>query len=134
MSRCVNQVQDVLFSILGLVVEAGGLQFDGDSPLPFNIHVVQILFLHISGLHQPRLLDQPVRQRGLAMVDMSNNTEISYILQIIHFSSDSVYIIHIILYAICPENDTRKYFRKSQKILETSPFLIYNERCELILF
>ena len=94
-SRCVDQVQDVLFSVLGLVVEAGGLQLDGDSPLPFNIHVVQILFLHIPGLYQTRLLNQPVRQSGLAVIDMSNNTEISYILQIIHFSSD--YFLHFFI-------------------------------------
>ena len=51
--------------------------FDCDSPFPLEIHRIQQLRLHISLRDQSSDLKQAIRKRGLAMVDMRNDTEIT---------------------------------------------------------
>ena len=62
---------------LGMVGQPDGPGLDGDAPLPLQVHVVQQLALHLPGGDGVALLQQPVRQRGLAVVDMGNDAEIS---------------------------------------------------------
>ena len=78
MTRGIDEVQNIFLAILRLIYEAGGLKFDGDSPLALQIHIVQILFLHVTLSHQPGLLDETVSQGGFAVVNVSYNAEISY--------------------------------------------------------
>ena len=77
MARGVDQVQLVDLPVLGLVVQPDGPGLDGDATLPLQVHVVQQLALHLPLGNRLTLLQQPVRQRGLAVVDMSDNAEIS---------------------------------------------------------
>jgi len=62
MPRGVNQIKDIIMTVLGLVKKPRGLQLDGDAPFPFQIHIVQILFLHVSMGNQPSVFNNPVRQ------------------------------------------------------------------------
>ena len=77
MARRIDQVQDILLPVLRLVDGAHRLGFDGDPPLPFQVHVIQHLLLHLPAGKQSRLLDDPVRQGGFPVVDMGNDTKIS---------------------------------------------------------
>ena len=49
----------------------------GDAPLPFQIHVVQDLVLHLPLLHRAAQLDQPVGEGGFAVVYVGNDGKIS---------------------------------------------------------
>ena len=77
MARGVDEVQGVGAAVLRLVVQTDGPGLDGDATLPLQVHVVQQLALHLPGGDGVALLQQPVRQRGLAVVDMGNDAEIS---------------------------------------------------------
>ena len=52
------------------------LQLDGDPPLPLQVHVIQELLLHLPLLHRARELEQLIRQRRLAMVDVRDDAEV----------------------------------------------------------
>ena len=74
----INQIQDIFIAILRLVDGPDRLGLDGYAPLPLQIHVVQDLVLHLPAGEKSRHLDDTVRQRGFAVVDMGDDTEISY--------------------------------------------------------
>ena len=52
----VDQVENVVFAVLGLVVHAGGLELDGNAPLPLQIHAVEELGLHLAIADSARAL------------------------------------------------------------------------------
>ena len=76
-SRSVDEVEDILLSVLCLINGTDGLGLDGNASLPLQIHVVQDLGLHLPLGQKSRHLDDTVRQGGFAVVDMSNDTEVS---------------------------------------------------------
>ena len=51
--------------------------FDGDTPLPFQVHLVQELVGHVPGRHRPSYLEKPVGEGGLAVVYVSDDTEVA---------------------------------------------------------
>ena len=59
--------------------------FDRDPALFLEIHRVEQLFLHVAGCDRARAMQQSVRKRGLPMINMGNNAEISYV-RCVHFS------------------------------------------------
>ena len=61
------------------------MRFDRDSPFPLQIHGVEKLVFHLALADGVGALHQAITQRGLAMVDVRNNAEISD-LRGIHFS------------------------------------------------
>ena len=71
--RRVDQVQHVRLPVGGTVIHAHGHGFDGDAPLPLDRHVVEDLLLHVPFGDRSRRFQQPVSDRGLAVVDMSDN-------------------------------------------------------------
>jgi hypothetical protein len=77
MPRRVNQVKNVFVTVLGLVRHAGGLQLNGNSPLPFQVHTIEVLSFHIpvtdcAGAHQ-----QSIGQRRLTVIDMGNDGKVT---------------------------------------------------------
>ena len=80
MAGRIDQVIDILLPSIIAIPHAHTLALDGDPPLPLNLHRIQKLFFHITGLHRARCLDQPICQRALAMVDMRNDTKIANML------------------------------------------------------
>ncbi len=54
------------------------MRLDGDAALALQIHGVEHLFLHLPGRQRAGELEQTVGERALAVVDMSDNREISY--------------------------------------------------------
>ena len=80
MPRCIDQIKDIFFSILGAIGQGNGIAFDGDAAFPLYVHTVQHLILKISIIADAGKLNQPVGKRGLAVVNMSDNAEVSYII------------------------------------------------------
>ena len=83
-ARGVDEVQGIGLPILGLVVKGHRTGLDGDAPLLLQVHVIQELVFHVPLRHSAALFQQPVRQSGLAMVNVGNNTEISDVFLFYH--------------------------------------------------
>ncbi|CRF28838.1 Uncharacterised protein [Mycobacterium tuberculosis] len=62
-TRGVDQVQYIIFTVVGSVVEPDGLQLDCDPPLPFQIHLVEHLILHFTRRQRAGEFENPVSQR-----------------------------------------------------------------------
>ena len=73
----VQEIQSVLGAAFAPVGQGDGLAFDRDAPFALDIHVVENLVLKIAGVDHAGILDQPVRQGRLAVVNVGNNTEIT---------------------------------------------------------
>ena len=73
----VDQVEHIVLAVLGMVDERHGVRLDGDAALALELHVVEQLILHVAERHRLRLLQNAVRQRALAVVNMCNDAEIS---------------------------------------------------------
>ena len=69
-----------MLAVLCLVHHADGMGLDRDAALALQIHRIQHLRLHLARGHGAGQLKQPVGQRGLAMVDMRDDREVSDVL------------------------------------------------------
>ena len=78
--RRVDQVQLIQFAVLGAVVQPDRVALDGDAPLAFQVHAVQDLLHHLALGERSRHLQQPVRQRRFAVVDVSDDGEVTDVL------------------------------------------------------
>ena len=56
-----------------MVRQRHGLRLDRDTALALEIHRVEHLLLHLAGFKAAASLDQPVRERGLAVIDVRND-------------------------------------------------------------
>ena len=79
MARRVHQVEFVQQAVVRGVIQPYGLRLDGDAPFFLDLHIVEHLPLprHLAVGKAARLLDQPVGERRLAMVDMRDNRKIT---------------------------------------------------------
>ena len=73
----VHQVEDVGLAVLGAVFEPDGLGLDGDAALALDVHRIEHLLDHLALGHGPGLLDEPVGERRLAVVDMGDDGEVA---------------------------------------------------------
>ena len=79
----VDQVELVDLAVLRVVHHAHGMGLDGDAALALQVHCVQHLGLHFARRQRAGQLEQPVGQRGFAMVDVRDDREIPNML-IVH--------------------------------------------------
>ena len=77
MPRCVNEIENIFFSVFCLIYGADCLGFNRDSTFSFQIHVVQNLCLHFSACKQARHFNNTVCKRRFAMINMGNDTKIA---------------------------------------------------------
>ena len=77
MPRRVDEIEHIVLPVVGAVVEPDGARLNGDAALPLQLHIIQNLRLHLPFVHGAGLLQQPVGQRGFAVVDVGNNGKIS---------------------------------------------------------
>ena len=75
--RGIYQVEYVALAFRGLIIHANGVGFDGDAPLPLQVHAVQHLRLHLALIKGAGRLQQAVCQGGFAMVDVGDNAKIA---------------------------------------------------------
>ena len=78
MAGRVDQVQAIGVAVFGFIVQPDALGLDGYAALALQVHGVQHLFVHLALRERSSHFEQPVRQRGLAVIDMRDNTEIPY--------------------------------------------------------
>ena len=79
-ARRVDQVEVVLLAVGGDVLERGGLRLDRDAALALEVHRVQHLRLHFAVGQAAAALDQAIRQRRLAMVDVRDDGKVADVL------------------------------------------------------
>jgi len=84
----VDEVQLELVSVLTRVGQADRLALDRDPPLPLYVHVVEDLVPELPVVHEVRILDEPVGKRGLAVIDMGNDAEVSDLFHLAAFSGN----------------------------------------------
>ena len=77
MARRVDQIENVLLTIAGLVVEPHRVGLDGDPALPLEIHGVEHLIGHFTLLERSGRFEQTIRERRLAMVDVGDDRKIA---------------------------------------------------------
>ena len=82
-ARRVDQVEDVLLAVLRRVAHPRAVELDRDPALALDVHRVAHLVLHLAVGERPRLLQQPVRQRRLAVVDVRDDAEVAYPLRLV---------------------------------------------------
>ena len=79
MAGRVDEVELVALAVLlRRVVKSDGLGLDGDAALAFELQGIQHLVLHFAGFQAPANLDEAVRQRGFAVIDVSDDREVAY--------------------------------------------------------
>jgi len=78
MSGCVDKVELILLPVFGFVLHPHRVGFDSYTPLPFKIHVIEDLILHFLSADSTCQFQKTVGEGGFAVVNMGNNTEISY--------------------------------------------------------
>ena len=54
-----------------------GVQLDGDAALALEVHRVEQLVAHLALLHRAGGLDEPVGQRGFAVIDVGDDAEVA---------------------------------------------------------
>ena len=85
----VEQVELVGLAILRGIHHADGVGFDGDAALAFEVHGVEDLGLHLARGQRSGQFEQAVGERGLAMVDVRDDREVSDVLGIHRVRSNS---------------------------------------------
>ena len=77
MSRGVDQVKNILFSIFRVVDGADRLRLDGNAALPLQIHIIQYLGLHLTAGQKTGHLNDAVGQGRFAVVNVGDDTEVA---------------------------------------------------------
>ncbi len=96
-SRGVDEIEFVLDAGAGIVVHPHGVRLDGDAAFAFEIHAVEQLIGEVSFGDGPRYLEHPVRQSGLAVVDMRDDAEVADLFQFGHGEIHPLYDIMAII-------------------------------------
>ncbi|GAC1038213.1 hypothetical protein thsps117_29710 [Pseudomonas sp. No.117] len=87
MAGGIDEVELVGLTILGLVVQRDAVGLDGDAALALEIHGIQDLSLHFSVAQTTTDLDETIRKRRLAVIDVGDDGEIADMAQITHESA-----------------------------------------------
>ncbi len=80
MPRRVDEVQLVALTVLRVVVERDALRLDGDAALALERHGIEHLTLHLTRIEPTTELDQPIGERGLAVIDVGDDRKVANIL------------------------------------------------------
>src|SRR5580693_9964650 len=77
MARGIDEVQDVWPAVGAGPGQPDRLALDRDTALALDIHPVQVLRPHLAAFHHSGELKHPVRERGLAVIDMRDDAEVA---------------------------------------------------------
>ena len=84
-------MQLVGLAVAGLEEDPHGLGLDRDAPLPLELHRVEQLRPHQAGIDRVGQLEDPVRERRLAVVDMGDDAEVA-----------DLALVHRLVFSGCP--------------------------------
>src|SRR5688572_30193173 len=79
MTGSVDQVEDVLSSVAGGVIQPDRMGLDGDATLALEVHRVEDLRLHLTRLQGTGKLQKAIGERRLAMVDVRDDGKVPYV-------------------------------------------------------
>ena len=82
MARGVDQVDEVFLATSGLVTQGYSLALDRDAALALDVHCVEHLVAELAVGDELAMLDEPVGERGFAVVDMGDDAEIADMLHV----------------------------------------------------
>ena len=77
MAGGIHQVDLIGLAVFGFVHQAHGLGFDGDAAFALDIHGIEHLLGHLAVGQPAAMLNQSIRQRRLAMVDVRDDGKIA---------------------------------------------------------
>ena len=75
-ARCINEVQQIVLTVRGAVVERNRIALDGNAPFTLDIHRVEHLVAELTLRNAITGLDQSIGQRRLAVINMGDNAKI----------------------------------------------------------
>src|SRR5207302_2723287 len=75
MTGGVDQIDLVRLAVIGLVQHSDGLRLDRDSALAFEVELVEHLLDHVAGRDGAGVLEQPIGERGLPVVDVRDHRD-----------------------------------------------------------
>ena len=78
----VDQIKPVFVAVLRVVVQTDALRLDSDSALALQVHRIEHLRRHLALRERAGQLEQTIRQRRFAVVDVCNDAEIPDVLRI----------------------------------------------------
>ena len=78
MAGGIDQIENIFFPVLCVIDDPHRLGLDRDSSLPLNIHVIENLGKHLTACQKTGFFDNPVRKRGLAVVNVRDDAEVAY--------------------------------------------------------
>ena len=90
MARCVDQIEAVRLTVSGLIREGNRLALDRNSPLTFNIHIIQYLVFEGSLVAHTGILDKPICKGRLPVVNVGDNAEVADIFHILYLMAGFV--------------------------------------------
>ena len=76
-TRRVDEVEAVDQAVARLVLEADGPRLDRDPLLALEVHRIEDLAHHLAAFDRVGLLQQPVGERGLAVIDVGDDREVA---------------------------------------------------------
>ena len=79
MSRRIDEIEFVYLTVLSFVVQRYALRLDRDTALSLQVHGIENLLGHLAICETTTGLYKPVRKRGLAVIYMCNDREITYV-------------------------------------------------------
>ena len=82
MTRSVDEVEDIILAVIGVIFEPYGSCLDGYSTLTLDVHVVEQLILHLTQLDRIGQLEDPVCKGGLTVIYMCDYAKITYLILI----------------------------------------------------
>ena len=84
MSRRINKVKHILFTVLSLITAAHSLCLDRNAALTLQIHRIEYLCLHLAFCQRTSIFYQSVGQSRFAMIDMGNYRKITDLFLVHH--------------------------------------------------
>ena len=77
MARGVDEIENIILTVIGVIIQCYGMCLDRNAALTFEIHIIEKLLFHIAKCNRLGLLQNAVSKRTLAMVNMRNYAEIT---------------------------------------------------------
>lgn len=84
MTGRIDEIELVADAVFGLILQGNALGFDGNAPLPLQIHGITNLVSHLPVAQTTTGLDEPIGYGGFTMIDMGNNGKVADMLKISH--------------------------------------------------
>ena len=79
MTGSINQVENVLISVLSIIYNTDSLRLNGDSPFSLKVHIIENLRLHLAFCKKTGHLYNSVGKGRLTVIYMRYYAEVPYV-------------------------------------------------------